>query len=441
MDTGEIDERLRVREPCGQNSPPSDEAASSDRLLRRTNTTRKRVSVPRHRSGRRVAVLASFAVIVVAALAVGAFEALRFSGGDQHALVVGDEPMTATKASGLYPVRIDDKWGYIDSTGSVRVEPRFDSAYGFFEGFGLVSMGSDFGYVDMSGALVIQPQFGYACDFSGGMAVVANLDQGGNPGASGYIDHSGSLVIPMQYEYALQFSEGLAVVGAAGGGSSFIDKTGRTVLGSYDLAWGFSEGLAYVEEGSRRGFIDTNGDWVVELEAAVVDMSSFLSSVAPFPGSSTGFSEGLMALQSTSGTSHPAMGRADKGYIDKTGAWVIGPRFDHACNFSEGLAAVGVRENGLLRWGYIDKTGAWVIQPQFEYTCHFSEGMAVVGFTENDYMKFGYIDRTGAVVIPIRYWQAGDFSGGIAQVVEWSDAYSGHPTYIDKSGCVIWQGR
>ena len=201
MDTGEIDERLRVREPCGQNSPPSDEAASSDRLRRRTNTTRKRVCVPRHRSGRRVAVLASFAVVAVAALAVGAFEALRFSGGDQHALVVGDEPMTATKASGLYPVCIDDKWGYIDSTGSVRVEPRFDSAYGFFE------------------------------------------------------------------------------------------------------------------------------------------------------------------------------------------------------------------------------------------------GLAVVGFTENDYMKFGYIDRTGALVIPIRYWQAGDFSGGIAQVVEWSDAYSGHPTYIDKSGCVIWQGR
>lgn len=101
--------------------------------------------------------------------------------------------MTVTKASGLYPVCIDDKWGYIDSTGSVRVEPRFDSAYGFFEGFGLVSMGSDFGYVDMSGALVIQPQFGYACDFSGGIAQVVEWSDAYS-GHPTYIGKSGCVI-------------------------------------------------------------------------------------------------------------------------------------------------------------------------------------------------------------------------------------------------------
>jgi hypothetical protein len=355
-------------------------------------------------------------------------------------------------SSGLYPVSVDGKWGFIDSTGSVKIEPQFDqndSAPPFFaEGLAAVAVTENgvqkWGYIDASGTMVIEPRFGYAERFSEGLAVVGEKDSNGIPGPCGYVDTSGTLVIPMQYEYTLGFSEGLASVGSASTGSFFIDKTGATVLGPYDFAWSFSEGSAYAEEGGKRGFIDKNGDWVAELESAVLDMSSFLSSIFPFPGSSTGFSEGLMALQSTSENYPPRMGTADKGYIDKgyidkTGAWVIQPHFNHACSFSEGLAAAGVTENGGLKWGYIDKMGAWIIQPQFAYTGSFVEGMAVVGVTEGDFMKLGYIDKTGTVVIPMQYWQARDFSGGIAEVVSQSDASaSGSSSYIDRIGKVIW---
>jgi hypothetical protein len=442
MDKPGIGEQLP--ELCERNAPPFDEADFSGRLRRKTNRSRRHASAPRRRSGLRIAVYASVAVALAAAVTIGTVEAVKYVNKDQHILVIGDEPMITTKTSGLYPVRIDGKWGYIDNTGAVKIEPQFDSANDFSEGLARVVLTKNGetkqGYVDTSGAIVIQPQFNYAEDFSEGMAVVGELDDDGNPRSGGYIDTSGALVIPMQYEGAGAFSGGLGVV-SNGNSRFFIDKAGATVLGPYDFPWDFSEGLAYVEDGGRRGFIDSNGDWVADLESAVFDMSSYLSSQFPFPGSAQGFSEGLMALQSTSGMSPPKMGRADKGYVDKTGAWVIEPRFNHACDFSEGLAAVGVTKNGDLKWGYIDQTGAWVIQPQFEYTWRFAEGLAVVGVTENGYMKYGYIDKTGTVVIPMQYAQARDFSGGIAGVVSQSDAYSGYPSYIDRTGKVIWQGQ
>src|SRR5690349_16951823 len=67
------------------------------------------------------------------------------------------------------------------------------------------------------------------------------------------------------------------------------------------------------------------------------------------------------------------------GYVDAGGRFVIGPQFDDAHSFSEGLAAVLVGE----RWGYIDHTGAVVIKPKFGFGYDggrhdFSEGLALV---------------------------------------------------------------
>ena len=75
----------------------------------------------------------------------------------------------------------------------------------------------------------------------------------------------------------------------------------------------------------------------------------------------------------------PEAGGFRYGYVDRTGAVVIPPRFEAAFGFSEGLAVVAVKETGATKYGYIDKTGAWVIQPQFDSAVFFSEGLAAVG--------------------------------------------------------------
>jgi hypothetical protein len=51
------------------------------------------------------------------------------------------------------------------------------------------------------------------------------------------------------------------------------------------------------------------------------------------------------------------------GYIDKSGDIVIGPRFESAGEFRNGLAEIGVDFVHGGRWGYIDRTGKYVWYP------------------------------------------------------------------------------
>jgi photosystem II stability/assembly factor-like uncharacterized protein len=54
----------------------------------------KRTSAPRRRSGLRVAVFASIAVVLVAAIAIGSLEAVKHLGKDQPILVIGDDTLS-----------------------------------------------------------------------------------------------------------------------------------------------------------------------------------------------------------------------------------------------------------------------------------------------------------------------------------------------------------
>ena len=149
------------------------------------------------------------------------------------------------------------------------------------------------------------------------------------------------------------------------------------------------------------------------------------------------------------------------GYIDKTGALVIKPKFEISSEwgieFHGGLAAVGITKNGATKFGYIDKTGAWVVQPQFDEAAAFSEGLAGVGTlvpgregdSSNDYVC-GFIDRTGKVVVKLQqglevgFWSWSGFTGGVVRFDTFKyvdDTVPDSTTYVNASGKVIWQGK
>jgi hypothetical protein len=349
----------------------------------------------------------------------------------QSTTTTAGQSTTAAEAARLYPVSVDGKWGFIDNTGSIKIEPRFDYAGDFSEGLAAVEIvtndGAKSGYIDSSGAMVIEPRFDYAGDFSEGLAAVGNktgLD-GELGGEFGYINTSGVLVIPIERNTASAFSEGLAMFTVMGEGypSYFIDKTGAAVMGPFDFALDFSEGLAYVEWGDRCGYIDKTGSRVMELPQGFGRCQH----------SSCCFSEGLALVEFSEKEVERHV------FVDRSGAMVIAPRFDYAQDFSEGLAAAAIQESGELKWGYIDKTGAWVIKPRFDWAAGFSEGLAAVSVDG----RWGYLNATGTMVIPPRQCTGAEpFSGGVAALTGLgSDAVSKTPSYIDKTGKVIWEGR
>ncbi|KGM36054.1 hypothetical protein P409_00860 [Inquilinus limosus MP06] len=65
------------------------------------------------------------------------------------------------------------RWGYLDASGRMVVEPAFDDAEGFSNGLAAVQVKGLWGYIDPKGAWVIEPRFQGATSFNGdGTAIV-----------------------------------------------------------------------------------------------------------------------------------------------------------------------------------------------------------------------------------------------------------------------------
>lgn len=294
----------------------------------------------------------------------------------------------------LKPIKINEKFGFIDTTGLLVIQPRYDQAWHFCEGLARVRIGERWGYIDKHERIIIPPQFEDAGNFTAGLARVRFGEKWG------YIDQKGRMIIQPQFDWVDEICEGLARV-RIGEKWGYIDKIGRYVIQpQFDWAGYFSEGLAVVPRMSNKwGYIDKTGRLVIQ----------------PQFDRAGSFTEGLAGVEV-----------GDKwGYIDKNGDWVIQPQFDGASEFSDGLAIVSVKG----KYGFIDKNGRWFIPPQFDWTENFSEGLAVVVIN----YKWGYINKTGRLAIKPQFDWAGQFSDGLASVV-----IDHHSTYIDKTGKFIY---
>ena len=266
-------------------------------------------------------------------------------------------------SSGVAWVKIGKKWGAIDKTGKLLIQPEYYLHYPFVKGLALVTIGGKFRYIDTTGNIVIQQDFEEASSFIDGLASVKI------GGKFGSIDTKGKMVIQPQFESAIYFSEGLASVKFQDK-FGFIDKTGKFVIPpKFTWADPFFDGVALGAGEGKYGFIDKTG----KLTEIILDYT-----LTDAIGS---FSEGFARVSLSVG----------EGYIDKTGRLAIQPKFKYAAPFSEGLAAVYNSE----KYGYINTKGELVIPFKFNSATSFSEGLAQVEVDG----KFGWIDKSGNYVI------------------------------------------
>ena len=101
----------------------------------------------------------------------------------------------------MYPVKVGGKWGYIDKSGKVIVEPQYDNAYGSCQNYAVVKKDSNYLLVNSKGEDISKGrQFsaGYINDNS----LISAFD---NRKLFGYVDSSGKVVIPFQFDYAGNF--------------------------------------------------------------------------------------------------------------------------------------------------------------------------------------------------------------------------------------------
>ncbi len=84
---------------------------------------------------------------------------------------------------------------FVDRQGNRVFSQRFNAAYGFSEGLAAVREDDRFGYIDTSGRYVVEPAYEVAERFHNGYAIVGDKN-----GGFGVIDSQGRVVVPLTYE-------------------------------------------------------------------------------------------------------------------------------------------------------------------------------------------------------------------------------------------------
>lgn len=269
-------------------------------------------------------------------------------------------------------------YGYVDKTGKMVIEGKYEDVMPFSEGLAYVRMHGQYGIIDKTGKWIMQPIL--EAPFGGGYDYVDYYEGEGDKTYQPSYNRENHESWQTNYNYYYHFSEGMGVIRKYEK-YGFVDKTGKIVIAPiFDDVRPFAGGLAAVEKNER---------W---------------------------------------------------GYIDKTGRIVIPIKYTNAYDFSDGMALISEPlkhsaddtlfvEDDDKRWGYIDPKGKFVIESQFTDANPFHDGLAVA---QMNFGKAGYIDKTGKFIIAPRYTSANNFMNGFAQV----EVPGAQVVFIDKTGKV-----
>jgi len=273
-------------------------------------------------------------------------------------------------SEGLANVKSGGKWGFIDEKGEFVIEPKYDRTGPFREGLGYVALGGKSGFVDKKGAVVIKIEHDWVGAPSCGMILFKR------DGKCGYLDLKGGVAIEPKFKLSTDFFEDAAFTKDKDG-FYYFDKKGAELFAGkrFDEVSNFADGLACVaqkgKDGKKYGFIDKTGKFVIE--------PAFLMPAY--------FSEGLAFVVKD----------GKRSFIDKTGkeAFPLDPKICDAVSFSEGLSCVSSTDG---KTGFIDKTGKFAIDMNIEEKCYlgFVNGLARLTYGEGKNIKF--MDRSGKIV-------------------------------------------
>lgn len=119
----------------------------------------------------------------------------------------------------------DRKWGVIDNSGKIIINPQFDEIFSDGDNF-IIRSGKKWGWIDSDGDFLINPQFRDVCNrgFNGSdLAAVKVGDKWG------YINKKGKLEINPQFESASPFFGDIALIYKRRSGHGIIDCEGKFV--------------------------------------------------------------------------------------------------------------------------------------------------------------------------------------------------------------------
>jgi hypothetical protein len=319
-----------------------------------------------------------------------------------------------------YPIRVDNKYGYIDRLGNIKIEPQYEEPADFINGFALISH-NDFWIqvIDTNGKEIFHFQkhipswysnrngkvkkdpapswYYYPHYFSNGLLAVYDT----LTNKYGFIDTNGEWKIKPKYTHINTFKEGRAAV-------AFFDNSDTPILTHTKAASDFDKTIKW-------GFIDTNG--ILVIDTIYKEVSSFELGICRVDNKFIDLFGNPINIDTIA--NRKLLCRTQKEnpnfHYQKNGKYISPNSNFYDCAIEAREFYDGISSSG--KYGYVDCKNNWLIKPKFQNIRPFKNGFAGVQRTIADgQFDWGFIDCNGDLIIDFQYQEIGNFSKNLVPV-------------------------
>lgn len=269
------------------------------------------------------------------------------------------------------------KYGYIDITGKVVLQFKYDEATEFKDGKAVVKIKEKYYLIDKMGKNLTKEGYdGGIGESSEGLRGVYKNKKGG------YINNKGEVIIPLKYDEIEDFRYGIAVV-TLNNKDALIDKTGKEKMGFiYDEIVFYRENqnikseLFLVIKNKKVGYINEKGETVIEPK---------YDDGSPFYKDKAIVKKGNKNILIESNGKEIGEIKSKYGY--------------HLILNNKYILIFNLKNKLIYKHGLMDLDGNMVLPPKYYEIEEFNNDYSVV----RDNYKFGVIDKTGKEKIPLKY--------------------------------------
>lgn len=249
----------------------------------------------------------------------------------------------------------------------------FEEADNFYNGMAIVKAGEKYGYIDDTGAIVINPEYDSCMPMVNDLCIVSENKK------SGVVDKSNNAIIPLEYDDVIVIEDQNSFLCEKGTNLFYIDSSGK-ILNSWD-----NIEIADLHKSPEGKIIISTFSDIGKM--GYINLTSG-KSVKPCFDTLGLYEDGNKTLGDfTKGTV--------KGYIDFDSDTVIETTYEENIVFHNNLTKVKTDD----KYGYINLSGETAIAPTYKTAEDFSYGLASVRIDG----KYGCINTNGDLVIPAIY--------------------------------------
>ena len=177
--------------------------------------------------------------------------------GEKYSALINENSMSILSANDQYQeiggygdqyftVKKENRWGFIDGEGRLRISNRYDDARPFSEGMAPVKLRGKWGFIDKDEKIVIQPYYDEVEEFRNNRSIVQQN------GKFGLLDEAGNEVLELKWTAIIRLNTGNYLVRDINGLLGLVDTNGSFIFRPF---------YQHFQDLGGRVLVSQNGVW------------------------------------------------------------------------------------------------------------------------------------------------------------------------------------